>query len=147
MEVSQYFLNRHYSLSLCFPILRSFICPLKFEQGAVSFDYYISFISLPRIFPLCLGMLDCMLVLNYLGWKSVKWQRKAFCVNTVSDLQLFLQYFTVTKIMRCKMPELETEPKFNAVMKSSASRLVPLGTSNLSLCTFKLNVWRTSGTP
>lgn len=38
------------------------------------------------------------------------------------------------------MPDLGNEPKFNAVMKSSASRLVPLGTSNLSLCTFKLNV-------
>lgn len=114
---------------LCFPSLRSFTSPLKFEHCAASIYYYISFIILPKICPFCLGMLDCMLVLNQLGWKSVKWLRKAFCINAGADLQLFLHYFTIAKIMRYKMPGLETEPKFNAVMKSSASRLVPLGTS------------------
>lgn len=59
--------------------------PLKFENLTVSIYYYVSFIILPKICPLCLGWLDSMLLLNQVGWKSVKWEKKTFCVNAGAE--------------------------------------------------------------
>lgn len=78
--------------------------PLKPENLTVSF-YYVSFTVLPKICPLCLQCLDCKLLLHFMSIRELN--------------MVLLQYFTISKIMRCKMPELVTEPRNNAAIKSS----------------------------
>jgi len=81
-----------------------------------------------------------MLLLNQLWDKSVWNDKKKHFVSMKELSMLLLQYYTVFKIIKSKMPGLETESKFNAARKSSASRPVPLHKSRLSLCAFKLNI-------
>lgn len=132
---------------ICWANPGSLIFPLKPENLTVSF-YYVSFTVLPEICPLCLQCLDCKLLLHraeMAKWKLTEKKKKSFSCQ--SRNMVLLQYFTISKIMRCKMPELVTEPRNNAAIKSSASGLVPLGTSYLNICTLKLNFRRSSDIP